>query len=296
MRPQHIVIFIFTLLSCNLTFAGNVLKTKGKKVYIVFDKSEGGTFAKDDLFNITDKNGKKIGVVELKKIKGLKAIGVLRKGKAAKGNSTLFRSISKKSKKMKTLDDAADKTAKIDTDDEIDYKSPSTRFGLQFGYGSAKQDVVQLTSTASQSGSSMSAKMLVDMPLFGNFNLYVGFGAEMFSVSGTGQNANSGERDSSISTKITYLSIDTLMKWTLYKSGGFRGYLLGGGGLLHPLSKTSDSIDPTTITSLFVGEFGAGMEFKVAGYSLPVDFIYYYFPSGDTVETSMMAFRIGFYF
>lgn len=265
-------------------------------MYIIFDKSEGGTFAKDDLFNITDKSGKKIGVVELKKVKGLKAIGLLRKGKATKGNGTLFRSVSKKAKKMKTLGDVKSAEQDMEAEADLNYAPDTTRLGLQFGYGSAKQDVVQADGTSAQSGKSMSAKMLVDMPLFGNFKLNMGFGAEMFEVSGTGQNAQTGVPETQISTKINFLSVDAMLKWVMFRSGSFRGYVLGGGGILHPLSKTSDSIDPGTITSLAVGEFGAGMEFKVAGWSIPLDFIYYYFPSGDSVETSLMSVRIGFYF
>lgn len=298
MRPHHILFFICALLFSTSSFAGTVVKSKGKKIYIVFDKSEGGTFAKDDLFNITDAKGKRIGIVELKKVKGLKAVGVLRKGKAAKGNGTLFRSISKKGKKMKTLGDAEKSSDSLgSTDDNFSYKPETTRFGLQFGYSTASQEVVikdaSGTYVSDQSGTSMSFKGIMDMPLLTTVSLYMGLGLDSFEVTEGTPAIPGGE---AMSTEIKYFSGDALLKWTAYKSGGFRGYLLGGGGLLHPMSKSSDAIDPGTITTLFVGEFGAGVEFTVLGYALPVDFIYYYFPSSDAVKTSIMAFRIGFYF
>lgn len=294
MRAQHLLFLILAVLFCSSTYAGTVAKSKGKKVYIVFDKSEGGTFAKDDLFNVTDKNGKKIGVVELKKIKGLKAVGLLRKGKAAKGNGTLFRSVGKKTKKMKTLSDVDKPKDDYGTVDDFNYKPESTRFGLQVGYGTAEQEVaLGADGTSSQSGTNMSIKAILDMPLFSSVSLYMGLGADMFSVE---EGTPAIPSASPMTTKITYIGGDAFLKWTAYKSGGFRGYLLGGGGLLHPMSKTSDAIDPGTITTLFVGEFGAGLEFTVLGYALPVDFVYYYFPSGDSVKTSIMSVRVGFYF
>lgn len=295
MHPQRVFFILFLVLFCDSAFAGTVLKTNGKKVYIVFDKSEGGTFAKDDLFNLTDANGKKIGVVELKKVKGLKAIGLLKKGRATKGNGTLFRTVGKKSKKMKTLDGTSTKTAKLDTDDEYDQPSGNSRFGLQLGYGMAKQDVQQNLGTAAQTGSSMAIKAILDYPLFGNFNLHGGLGAEMFSVSGTGENATTGATDVEVTTKITYLSIDALMRWNIMNSST-KFYLLGGAGLLHPLSKTSDTIDPGTITSLAVGEFGAGAEFRLGGYSIPLEAVYLMFPDGETVKTSVISVRVGVYF
>lgn len=294
MRPNTILFFIILLAFSSSAFAGNVVKSSGKKVYIVFDKSEGGTFAQGDLFNITDANGKKIGVVELKKVKGLKAIGLLRKGKAVKGNGTLFRSVSKKTK-LKKLDTGS-KTAKLDTDDEYDQPAGQTRWGVQFGYGSAKQDVLQDTTTSAQTGSSLSIKGILDYPIFSSLSLHGGFGAEMFSVAGVGTNAQTAQTNVDISTKITFLSIDTLMKYTFVDTGSMKFYLLGGPGILHPLSKSSDSIDPDTISSLVVGEFGAGVAIQMGSTWVPIDVTYYMFPAGETVETSIIAIKVGMYF
>ena len=117
----------------------------------------------------------------------------------------------------------------------------------------------------------------------------------MFTVSGTGQNANTGENGVGIETKITFLSLDALMRWNM-NSGPTKFYLLGGGGILHPLSKSSDSINPSTITSLAVGEVGAGVEFALGSLTLPVDVVYYFFPPGDTVSTSLISFKVGVFF
>lgn len=286
---RYCLFFIF-LLSSSLVYAGSVVKAKGKKVYIVFDKSEGGTFAVGDLFNLTGEGGKKVGVVELKKVKGLKAIGLLRKGKAEKGNGTLFRSVSKKTKKMKPLNDEAN------ADEDTSYASSSSmRWGAQFTYGSVKEDVQQSNGVSNQTGSLLGLKGLIDYPLFSSVHLQLGFGIDQLSASGQGRNVTTNT-DGTVTTKIMYLGIDGLMQLHLLTLGSTKVLGYGGLGMLQPLSKSSESIDPGTIGALAVGEVGAGLEFPVGTYSVPVQFIYYIFPKSETVSVSVMALKIGIYF
>ncbi len=295
---SHFILFILMTFLSTAVFAGTVVKTSGKKVYILFDPSEGGTFQKNDLFNITNQQGKKLGVVELTKVQGYKALGVLKKGKAQKGNSTLFRSVGKKSK-MKKLDGTDQKTAKEFDSDDKDISSPNSnrlRWGLQLGYGSAEQDVEQDAGISNQTGTSFAAKGIMDYPLLKSLSLHGALGAEIFSVSGTGQNAETLQNNVSISSDITFLSIDTLLKWAVISGRSSKFYLLGGIGILHPLSKSSDSIDSETISSLALGQFGAGVEFPVGGLTIPLDITYYLFPKSDTVSTSIISVKLGVYF
>lgn len=299
MQRHRIFLLLILSVISSPAFAGTVVKTNGDKVYIVFDPSEGGTFQKDDYFNLTNKQGKKIGVVELKKVQGYKAVGVLKKGRATKGNGTLFRSVGKKSK-MKKLDGTTQKQKSSIYDDEEDFNTSSpegaTRWGLQVGYGMAEQDVEQDTGTSSQSGSSLAVKGIMDYPLLKTLSLYGGFGAEMFSVSGTGKNAQTQQINVDISSKITFLTVDALMKWSAIKGKSSQFYLLGGLGIFHPLSKSSDSIDSGTISSLAVGEFGAGFEFPLGGLMIPMDITYYLFPKSETVSTSIISIKVGVFF
>ena len=291
-----------TLILCFITplaTAGTVVKISGKKVYIVFDPSEGGTFQKDDYFNLTNKQGKKVGVVELTKVQGYKAVGLLKKGRASQGNSTQFRSVGKKDK-MKKLDASAanKKSGLFEDDEELHSSSPQgrVRWGLQIGYGTAKQDVEQDTGTSTQSGSSLALKGLLDYPLLKTVSLQGGAGVEKFSVSGTGKNAQTQITNVEISSEITFLTTDALLKWSAYKGHTSQFYLLGGMGIFYPLSKSSDSIDSGTISTIAVGEFGLGFEFSMGGLSIPVDLTYYLFPKSTTVSTSIISFKVGVYF
>lgn len=286
---MKIHIFFITLFLCFVyanTFAGTVVKTSGKKVYILFTENEGGTFQTNDLYTISNPDGKKVGIVVLKKVKGYKAVGLLKKGSAEKGHTATFRSVSKKSK-LKPLDDAETKTA--DEESQDDSSDERMRWGLQAGYGLAEQDVTLVGGTAATSGSSLAIKGIVDYPLFSSISVHGGLGTEMFSTTGT-----QGTTD--LSTKITYISIDTLLKWSVYKTNSMKFYLLGGAGILSPLSKSSNAIDEGTITSLAVAEFGGGFEWKLGRFSLPMDVTYYMFPEGETVSTSIISFKIGVYF
>ena len=74
--------------------AGKVMKVNGSKVYIMFDQEE--PFTTNDYFILNNAEGKKLGLVQIKKFKGRKAIGLLKKGKADKGYTTTFKAAGKK--------------------------------------------------------------------------------------------------------------------------------------------------------------------------------------------------------
>jgi len=293
MLARLALLFMIALSYTSFSEAGQVIKTKGKKVYIIFDQSEGGTFANGDIFHLTDASGKKRGMVELKKVKGLKAIGLLKKGKADKGNTTLFRSEGKK--KMKKLED--DVAPPEENPDYLEAGSKTrTRWGGMFGYGMAKQDVNQGTSTSAQSGSSMSVKFVYDYPLFDNFIFRGMGGVEMFSVSGTGIPITGGTTPAGTGTDITYITGDALLKWNFVEMGSKNIYFLVGGGILYPMSKSSDIIVADSIESLAIGEFGIGFDFMWGSWQIPIDFTYYYFPSGEDVDTNVMSIKFGILF
>ena len=70
-------------------------------------------------------------------------------------------------------------------------------------------------------------------------------------------------------------------------------YLAGGLGIFFPMSKSSTAIVEESIDQLVIGEFGAGLDFKMGSYSIPVDISYYYFPSGEDVSTNVISIKLG---
>jgi hypothetical protein len=114
-------------------------------------------------------------------------------------------------------------------------------------------------------------------------------------VSGDGRPLTNLSVVTSTGTDITYLTMDALFHWSFSKGKSASFYLVGGLGILYPMSKSSDIIIEDSIDSLAIGEFGGGMEFHLNGYTLPFEVTYYYFPSGD-VTTSVISLKLGLLF
>lgn len=269
--------------------AGKVMKVNGSKVYIMFDQEE--PFTTNDYFILNNADGKKLGLVQIKKFKGRKAIGLLKKGKADKGYTTTFKAAGKKAKTQSVV--AEDESAE---DDDSSSQYPKSRVGVLAGYGMASQDVDQGNlGASSQSGSSIALRGLYDYPLFQSVYFRGMMGAEFFSVSGDGRPLTNLSVVTSTGTDITYLTMDALFHWSFSKGRSSSFYLIGGLGILYPMSKSSDIIIEDSIDSLAIGEFGGGMEFHLNGYTLPFEIAYYYFPSGD-VTTSVISLKLGLLF
>jgi hypothetical protein len=279
------LLFVFSLPAQ----AGKVMKVKGQKVYILFDQDE--PFTTGDNFLLTNEEGKKVGLVQIKKIKGLKAIGVLKKGKADKGFATLFKSAGKKSKSSSVvMAEDADAESRTSGEDQ-------SRMGVLVGYGMATQDVDQGGSGISaQDGSSMAVRGVYDYPLFESVFFRGMAGAEIFSVSGSGAPISAPSTTTTIGTDITYLSLDALFHWSVMKGSTFNAYLIGGMGILYPLSKSSEAILEDSIDSLAIGEFGGGIEMRWGSYTFPLEVTYYYFPSGEDVSTNVISVKLGILF
>lgn len=272
-------------------FAGSVIKVSDKKVYIKF--TEDDSFTEGDVFYLTNPEGKKIGLVQLQRVKGMKAIGILKKGKATTGNATLFKGVGKSVAKKGKLND--DESSSSDSDSDSSSSSTKSRWGGLLGYGMATQEVKQPTGTSSQSGSSIAIKLLYEMPIYDSISLRALGGFEIFSVSGTGREPGQSV-DSTVGTDVTYGTVDALFRWNLSNSPSSSFYLLGGMGLWYPISSSSTSIDPSTITSFAIGEVGVGYEMKMQKFSIPIDLTYYYFPAGEEVETSVISVKAGIIF
>jgi hypothetical protein len=269
--------------------AGKVMKVNGSKVYIMFDQEE--PFTTNDYFILNNAEGKKLGLVQIKKFKGRKAIGLLKKGKADKGYTTTFKAAGKKPKAPSVV--VEDESAE---EDDSSSQYPRPRMGVLAGYGMASQEVDQGSlGISSQSGSSIALRGLYDYPLFQSVYFRGMVGAEAFSVSGDGRPLSNLSVVTSTGTDITYLTMDALFHWSFSKSKSSSFYLIGGLGILYPMSKSSDIIIEDSIDSLAIGEFGGGMEFHLNGYTLPFEVAYYYFPSGD-VTTNVISLKLGLLF
>jgi hypothetical protein len=283
----HLLWIAILLFLSPAAFAGSIVKVSGSKVFIVFNSDD--SFAEGDMFVAVNSAGKKTGLILIKKVRGVKAIGFLKKGRAVAGSSMEFKGISKGSaKKSKVAQNSDDSDANSESS-----SSKRPRYGLLLGYGIASQSVKNPADGKSYdlTGSSNAIKGLYDYSLFDRVALRVLGGGEIFSVAGTGPAANPN-----FTTDIKYLTLDLLMKWDYYNSSALRGYFIGGMGTYYPMSKSSTAIDANTLTSFVIGEVGAGIEIKFKKFAIPLEASYYYFPAGETVKTTVISLKTGIIF
>lgn len=292
MKTHLSILLIISFFFCTQAWAGRVVKVKGNKVYIVFNQDELGSFGEDDLFYLLDSKGRKRAIIHIKRVKGTKAIALLRKGKARKRFTTEFRGVGKKTKAKMMAKNEDEESEYEDEAENPSYYKKRNYLGLMVGFGSASQDVNQGSSTSSQSGSSIAVKLAYDYQLFDSVDLRGMLGAELFSVDGSGLIAGTSTQ-ANVGSDITYATLDLLLRWHFFQGSSLSMYLAGGMGVFFPASKESDAIVEDSIDSLVIGEVGIGFDYKLKTMKIPFDISYYYFPSGDDVDTQIISVKTG---
>ncbi len=273
------------------SWAGRVVKVKGKKVYILLDKEEvNSTFKGDNLYTTT-RSGKKRGIVTVRAIKGNKVVGQLRKGKAA--NKMLTKARKGKKKKQRTEDpmmmEDASEVAQTEQEDRGEF--PEMMFGIVGSFGQVTQNVANV---ADMSGSLIGVKAVFDYELFSNLGVKARLGMDMLSVTGTGNSID-------YQTDINYLTLDFLLRYYVMRSSSFGLFVNGGMGIYSPMSTElgtagNEALQEDSISTTSVGIFGVGISVPIGGIEVQLGADYYLFPPSDDVDTSAFGAKVGILF
>ena len=273
----------------NSSWAGRVIKVKGKKIYIKLSRKEARKASKGDKVRILSKSKKKLGTAVIRKVKGRKAIARLKKGRAEKNNiAKLKRRRKKKRRRKDTID--LDDVASV----EADENSSDFVMGFMGGWSMAEQSV-DSTTPVDMKGSTLGAKLLLDYPLTQSIGLRTRLGMDIFETSGTDENDNTSE------TSINYLVLDILARAHFIQNNHFGAFVTLGLGIYSPLSSEVSGDPPAldqnsiSATTLFIA--GLGVEYKMEnGWRIFLGGDYFYFPPSDTVKTTLFGGKIGFLF
>ncbi len=290
MQPRSTIIkyLAFSFLLCFIfpqnSQAGRVVKVKGKQVYIKLEPSEVDGIMQGDYLYTTGENGKKFGVVIIRKMKGRLVIAKLGKGNAKKGMYTQLRKAKKSPRQSRPVESASDivMTEKVEQHSDI-------KLGILGSFGTASQNV---TGVSDMSGSSMGFKGLFDYELFSQFGVRARIGMDMLSVTGT-----SGAQ--TFDTSINYLTIDLLLRYYLMRSESFGIFLNAGMGIYSPMSTDLGANpalqeDSISTTSLLI--FGGGIAIPFGTWEIFLGADYLYFPPSEDVETNVMSGKLGLLF
>ena len=267
------------------SWAGRVVKVKGKKVYIMLDAEELDSTSKGDNLYLTTSAGKKRGIVTVRKKKGRKVIAQLRKGKAKKRMLTRARKSRKKRRDQETMEPAME-VAQADNDDN---EPSDIMYGVLGAFGTATQNV---KGVADMSGSSMGFKGIFDYNIIGGFGVKAQLGLDMISVSGS-----SASQD--FATDITYLTVDMMIRYNWMFSNSFGLYGNLGMGIYSPMSTdlgTNAALEEDSISTTSVFILGAGAIVPFGSWAITGGVDYLMFPPSDEVDTNIIAAKVGVLF
>ena len=288
-RTSHLklaaLIFIGLLFVIQPSWAGRVVKVKkGKKILIRLDAEEVESTFKGDMLYLTTPSGKKRALVLIRKMKGPLVIAQLKKGRAKKGMLTIPK-VAKKKRPRKEPIETASEVAETETENE-----PSNmKFGVLGAFGTATQNV---TGVADMSGSSMGFKGLFDYNLFDSLGIRARLGLDTISVTGSAGSSN-------YATDINYLAIDLLLKYDIYRGDSFGFFVNLGMGIYSPMSTdlgTNAALQADSISTTSLLILGAGASLPFSSWELFVGADYLYFPPSDSVDTTVIAAKLGVLF
>lgn len=282
MRALPFFIFTIVLLNAfgisNPVLAGTVSKSSDNKVIIDF---EGESIPNpNDRFYVLDQSShKEIGIVQIIKIKGSRALAKLLKGKAKPGDSTDVAQSGKKGRAQKqvaknTADDSGESDDREPAQSSRSRSSRSERgggsgsfgVGANFIYTSFYLKMPDGSGEGSISGTSFGFRAAYDMPMSSSFALHFAGGYHT-SAASTAIDGNTYKFQAS------YLALEGIGRLSL-EGRQKEGLWIGGGlGLYSPISydKTS-ATKPSTEVGL-IGSGGYNLRFGREFAAIKGDFI-----------------------
>ena len=257
--------------------ANDVVTTvKGNKVVIELDGNT--AVKKGDKMRTSDG-----AVILIAKVKKNKAAGKIKSGTTKKG-MTLQKMESSKVAKGKKSESSSDGS-----------KKSKMQIGAMVGMGMDSMTIA-LSSTVSTSpaGSGFVVSGFADVPLSSSLFIRGGVGYMQFKGTDT-ITTTSCQGSNTCVVNINFLSLDGLAGWNLVNST-WQMYLLGGAGLMFPMSNSTNALDSASIKQSAAIKAGLGASFNMWNRRVPVEVEYNLLPPSAEVKTTIIVFRTGMTF
>lgn len=288
-----IIFFSFLMAFPYLAFAQVVKQVKGNQALVEFpsDVTEG-----EEYFALNPQ-GKRVGLLVLKKVKGTKAIANIAKGKAQAGYSLVSRaSLTSASPSTQSASEDSDETASETSDFSMKKNAWGGLLALwQNSMSAVEKDSLNVQETANMTGTSFGVGGFYDYSFTPNLQIR-GIGSyDMYNVASTiAINGCDSKTSKDCNVKIGYLSFFGNLKYnfTLSKT---RFFVIAGTGFLYAVSKSSTALKASDIslTQVFTG--GLGLDYKLNNKSfIPISIEYGLFPPSEDVKASSIILRVGF--
>jgi hypothetical protein len=303
LSPINIILKSIIAFNIFISFAGtanaaSISQTKGTKALIQFEDTEMEQMVVGAQLYAFNSENKKIGILEIKQIKGTKAICEILKGRAENGNTLKLKGAIAKQNSMDNSP-TGESEEKITTHVR---KKKAAGFLIGMANNSFAMDVGLTNSTtrypATLSGTSFNLKAFGDYDLSKSLTLRFAGGMETFAAKGSIASpvCDSGT-STACSVDFTYLAFEGSAHYNLLKKSTRVWVGIGYSLLLQASTKTNIQNLQTAGGTNQVVLFGAGADIPVGGRGfIPIVAEYGYFPGGSDVKATALYIRGGYGF
>ena len=188
-------------------------------------------------------------------------------------------------------------SSKKNEDSDILNAAKKFKLGV-LGSFSSYQQVVRMgtpTETVTMAGSSFSVYGFGDLPWGEYFGWRPYLGLDQFYVTGASTNNNCLSSNSCM-TSVNFAVLGSLLKFR-YPDSKVSPWIGAGGSIVHPIQKSSNAVQTTTINTMALGVVAVGVDWQAAEtIMIPLQFEYDFWPSFTGITTSSFAIRTGIAF
>ncbi len=299
---QTVLTFLIILIFSHSAFAVKILSIKKDKVLLDLES---------DNVNIGDKIGlrdlqkKPKGILQITKIQNGKAIASV-KGEVQKDFSLEI--LSKKNSPSSSSDQITDVTVSDHKNTKIDkssLKKENTKksrktalsdyYGFTAGYSLNSMTVKPSSSSSIKlSGSSFNLSGFYQRSLTTDLGVRIFGSYQTLKASGNSQ-APTCSSGYNCSVDISYLGIESLVQYTFWKQSKYDIWAGAGLGLLFAISKNSNIIDTSKITTNQAILVSTGLNYKLNSRTfIPLQLDYALYPDNQTTSANQIILRAGY--
>lgn len=272
--------------------AVSILNVKGDRVLLDLD---GEDFQPGDRLVALSPSGKEKSLIQVKQVKGSKAIATILNGKVEVGYDI---EKTESSETDLTLDeDDLESTKKSTSRKKVTQKrkrNPSSAWGIVVGAASNNVTVKPGNTTATQlSGSSTIITAFYQRTLDGSISTRILGGTYGFAASGESTNI-SACTPGGCKLEISYMGLEALVQYSIIKNSTLNLWVGAGMGFLFASSKSSNVVDTSKISSnqTFLASLGSDWNISNTLF-IPLQMDYVLFPDNNTSSASQMIVRLG---
>lgn len=268
------IITLLALLSFSLpAWALRPVAIKGNRTLVDI---EGESISIGDRLAARSNDGRTRALLEVKQIKNGRAVATLLKGRMSMDLNLALAGSPGSDKSVRSSG-----------------RSRGSKSAWGFTAGMANNTMtVKLTSAAvSLAGSSFNVSGFYQPHIDGNFSARVLVGYETLQATGS----NSVCASSECKVNISYLGIETVMRYSFVRNQTMDVWVGAGLGFLFAVGKDSNILDTTKISTNQTIVGSLGLDYKLSRTSfVPVQFDYAMFPDNAASSANQMILRIGY--